>query len=1082
MQTALLFAGALERGKRTRAAPLVLVQRAADGQLAALVLALAATRAATAGTIKSSIAGLSRITVGRNLWTLNTGLSNVVGRGPLQGDLRNVQIDVGGSIGSMDIRGAIGINQDVATAPRPADAPGSVIIRTGRTATLKGDIGFIRLGSHMGFNTLILETSANSTVGGLLVNQDNTADTGIFTGIYGGGGLTGAQPIDLRLGPNSDLRFFDTPLLWVQGVPDVRQTLFPGVPITFVEESGARFTITLNPGPNGGGSGDIRVLPAQGGQGQIVGRIVVSLEDGASLSITSQLAPGQTQPNPRDIVSIGRIIITDATADSNITISGPIEVDVWRIDQTGGAAFNFISNTTPNGDIVVADMAALNQINVQGDLGRTQMPQGGPQLIGPFVGIARGQGGGGGGGGAAGTPIQLNGDNITGFWNGALFRPVNNANVQVGTASWLDDVGSPVDPFLNGLRARAGDIQNVSVGGSIGDVIATSGVIVNVIANSDRVTAPGRFDGIVGNIYANRINTVDIGDGLLGFTSSPFARASIVANDDINVVRGVLRGSNIEGLIVAANSTFNADPQTFPIDGINVVELPGGGSFVGAFIASMLLDDFWSSIYAPDDGQFRGRVQSVTTTGAPPLAGQPALPGNFFRSEIVAGVAGTLSIPGAFDAGRFQVALNADLIEAGEFRNSTIGGGELERALNQILSGGDLGIVRTRGDAGDISDLQITVQGGRVNQISASNIQRSNISANTTITTLRTVNSLRGSEIRSGSLPSVLIGRDLTASSIRAAGPIQLPSVTNNIVNSEIESTGPDGRIQTIRARSISGKILSSGPIDTIEATQGSIRAEIITLNSIRGIAGDIRLLRATGDLDITGDIGGRVTELSAGGNIGNPNGRGQLVLRGDTESILAPNGTLYLDLRSTAAIRQATFGSVPNIPGNSQVGRGSIVAFGRIDRVDITGDWGGNIISYSGGIGVVNIVNGSLLPGATVAAYSGDLLNLFITNGHLFGNVHADWNIFAIRLNGSADGVFGDIGINPALSSGVATSDPNRNQLPPGVIASGAIQGPSITAGWNIGRIILTNGSIFETFIFAGRALGTIDVTGWRS
>src|SRR5690606_21709844 len=82
------------------------------------------------------------------------------------------------------------------------------------------------------------------------------------------------------------------------------------------------------------------------------------------------------------------------------------------------------------------------------------------------------------------------------------------------------------------------------------------------------------------------------------------------------------------------------------------------------------------------------------------------------------------------------------------------------------------------------------------------------------------------------------------------------------------------------------------------------------------------------------------------------------------------------------------------------------------------------------------------------------------------------------IRLNGSADGVFGDMGINPALSSGTPYSQ-FRNQLPPDVIATPAINGPRITAGFNIGRIILTNGSIFEAFIFAGRAIGTIDVTG---
>ena len=78
----------------------------------------------------------------------------------------------------------------------------------------------------------------------------------------------------------------------------------------------------------------------------------------------------------------------------------------------------------------------------------------------------------------------------------------------------------------------------------------------------------------------------------------------------------------------------------------------------------------------------------------------------------------------------------------------------------------------------------------------------------------------------------------------------------------------------------------------------------------------------------------------------------------------------------------------------------------------------------------------------------------------------------------GGTDGVFGDVGVNPALSSAVRYDD-RRNQLPPGVSPAAAVQGPTISAGRNIVKFDVTGGDVFETSVRAGRAISAIAITG---
>ena len=187
----------------------------------------------------------------------------------------------------------------------------------------------------------------------------------------------------------------------------------------------------------------------------------------------------------------------------------------------------------------------------------------------------------------------------------------------------------------------------------------------------------------------------------------------------------------------------------------------------------------------------------------------------------------------------------------------------------------------------------------------------------------------------------------------------------------------------------------------------------------------------------------------------------------------------MYSDIRvGRAVLAPVVIGAVVNLPGRSEQGAGSIIAFGRIAGVTVAGDFNGDIISYTGGLGPVTITNGSFLPGNLIAAYDGNVESVTITNGNLYGNITSDYNITAVRVVAGADGIFGDVGVNPFIPGGEAY-DALRSKLPPGVAIDATYQGPRLTAGHNLVSFVVTNGSVFEASFHAGRAIAAVSITG---
>lgn len=1002
--------------------------------------------------------------IGGHLGSLVVGVSDLLSEGErdgTEGDIHFLTLRVGGSIALMDIKGGIGIDQDGDDDALSLVAGAAFQVVTG-TEGLGGDIGLIRVGSHVQSGTLLIDIPDGATVGGLLISQDVAIDDGDpDIGFIGGGSLDLVENT-IRSGGASDVRFVDFPEIDLQNSVNAGIELFVGQAVELTDDAGGTVRITITGLPSAAPVGFVRFLPINGSRGVAIAQIEANLSGGRQLQIQSS-----GQPNERDPVSIGTINIVDANNISSLDIGGTVPVDVWRVVQTGGAAFDRIINRTPGGDIVNADVVGVNTVEIQsGSLGRTEMPAWGPRMLGLRLGVGQGLNE------EVGGALGVNGAVIFAGWGGELYRPTNN--VDTGTV-FLDDVGGPFGDELNGLVVRSGSVQRVSVGGTVGDVILQGGVGTSIVlleADADRVNDPFRFDGIAGSIYAELIQTLEIGEGIAASAPSPIATAGVFADEGIQTIRSQnTPGADISGIIVAANNTITAPPAP-DLGGIDLIQLNSGGHFIDAFIAVARLDDFWTSPLIGEGQTITGDIQRLEGTGA-----------NFFRSQITALNIVNFTLNGGFyDASLFNALNNATQITAAGYRNSTSTGTMLEFAPSVILIGGDLNRLQTT-PGGTFADTRLDVVGSVTGSIAAHHFIRAVVDVDNRLTAMNAAGSIRGSSVTVGRANTIAAVGSIAASTFEIAGPLQQMTAGGSIVNTDIRVAGQDGRLGLLQAADlISGTLYVAGPITTVQSTGGDIRLNVTTV----GQRGSVGTISAGRDLVLDADISQGVGALVAGRHIGDRKDPTIILVHSDLTSISAPNGALYSDIRISGRLGVAggggggatpgvVLGRVPNLAGNNQVSTGSLFAADRIGSVTINGDFGGSITSGANGIASIVINDGSFLPRGSIRALAGDLESLVINRGHLLGDVHADFDIVSLRVVASGDGTFGDVGVNPNLSA-TRRADDFRNQLPLGVAPTRGIDGPRITAGHNI-RSVVVGGSVFETLFWAGRDVFRVEV-----
>lgn len=1027
-----------------------------------------------------------QIIVGGNLGTLITGTSESEGRSVNNGDLINADIRVGGDIALLDIKGGLGVDQVPGTTPLN-DRPGIVSIQTGLTIGRRGDIGQILVGAYTIGSSVTIRTGTNAQIDQFLIGTNNGGAGSEFPGQVRG------NPVSITTGVGSDVRFMDFSLLVTNDSADAFRRVNFGESFEYRDDAGADVIISLTggnapapgqPDPRAGSFLRILTTGINGSVGNVVARIEATLLGGAQLLINGQ-DPG--------VASIGRIIVVNATSGAaggtgpnaplpnpQIIISGTTEIDVGRIDVLAGT-LDAIVNSTVGGDIVAINASSLRSVFIAGNLGLTQTTAIGADKLGPFLGVVVGAGGGGQG---LDQPIPINElamsiQGVTGRFTGGLYVPI-----QGGGANTLESQGSPVDPYLDGVIVRAGDLQSVSVFGSVGDVIVPAGHLVSVVANSDNIVAQGAFEGIVGNLYALVIGDVEVGSGLRGTGPSPLAEASITAVTSIvSVVGGSrLAGTVIEGAIIAAGvngpiSQIGIETPTnlgFFLSGIGTVSV-SNGRYDGAYIAGRQLHDFWSSIRGVniDEGSYAADVISVQGTAT-----------DFFRSTVSGTFIRDVTLNGgsAYDASFVQSSGSIGTVTADEFRNSTRLGQPEEFFRSRIAAVLDVGSVFTNGLAGDISDLSLDVTGSLTGQVAGRNLDRIVLTINNVTEAVRAANDIRSITVRSGRLGTFDAGRNVRAVELVIAGPIQSITAGNEITGLDVVSSGPDGRVDLIRAQNLlDADVSSSGDIGTIESVTNDVVANIETRNDVlRPNNGGLASLRAGRDLRVALSILGDTQSIFAVRNIGAPDtANPDLDLRGNLTNITAQGGQIYSDLLVGQSITgTVTTGRVFMLPSNDLVARADIVAFGRINAVVLNSDFNGDIVSRSGGIGSITFNSSSFRPGNNIIVDSGDLTQLTFSGGDLLGNVLVDGNIDAIDVLNGPDGFKGQIGIASwRRNFRPVPGDQFRNQLPPEVARTQAVDGVLIKASGNIGRIFVQQGSFTESRIVAGASIQSVDI-----
>jgi hypothetical protein len=1021
----------------------------------------------------------TQLLVRGNLGTLITG-GNLAGASTTT----SADIRIGGSISLIDVRGSVGVNPQVGHT--------SVNIASGTVPGSSGNIGRILVAGDM--------------VGtdGAAITRITTPNASQIDQIRVGGNILGQSAPIISVGDGSDVRFVTFNTIPAPNSLNSFDTVAWGQTRQYVDDAGATITVSFTgPAPSDPANdqrvnsvAQIRLMPINGSRGAAIASIRAALFGGANLIITST-TPG--------VVSIGEITLniaypdagngasppTPATAPS-VFISGVAEVDVLNTvvahDQMGQNIVDTISNTSPRGDMVYIDAFRLKHVIISGNLGRTQTTSVNTSLLGPFLGISATPQDVGG---AIGYHHQPPTNSEFGNWDPAagVFLPINNLPAGPGT---LEDAGSPLDPFLDGVIVRNEDLESVVVNGTVGDVIVEQGHLLSVIANADGVTPQGSFQGIEGNIYAPAIGNIDIGDGLAGSGPSPFAAASIVADTAILHVFGGTRysGVTISGIIetggigpaVTQIGTTTANPIQLaqPLFGIDRVELTNG-RYDTAYIACLSLDSFWNTARVMENGLFfTGDINLVSGVRS-----------DLFRTTVTATNVNAVTITGAvFDASVVDANNNIGTVTADAFSNSTRLGNAEEFYPNRISAVNNLTAIVTNGLAGDITDLAVSLRGSLLQQIAGRNIDRVDVAIINVTQSLRATQDIRSTSVTSGRLPNLQAGGNIRSTSLNIAGPVESVTAGNEITQLTLNSSGPDGRVDLVRSQGLMvANISSSGAIGTIQSVTSDVSGTIETRNDIRENNGGLTTLKAGRDLLVGLSILGDVGTVSATRNIGtfgqiNPD----LDIRGNLGSINAggaivngqpTTGQIYSDLIVGQSITgTVTIGRVSMKPGNDLTSTSDILAFGRINAIVIDNDFNGNIISRSGGIGTITFNSGSFRPGHSIEVNNGDLTQLTLNGGDLLGNVLVDGNIGGIDVKVGPDGFKGQIGIASwRRNFNPVPGDPLRNELPPNVARTPGVDGVLIKAGGSIDHVVVQQGSFTESRIVAGTTLHIVNI-----
>ncbi len=915
-----------------------------------------------------------------------------------------------GSLGYMNITGSFATETDAVDDDEPKGASAGIEV-DGSIGTvhigehLRGTSAFFTIGDRSSFDQLIVDAYTRGEDDGepQVLDSLEALETPLD-------GIIGSNPV-ITTGTGSDIRFIDAPNSLFNDVPGSFAVVLDEFTshVTFTDDAGGDVTIRLAGATETSGA-RVYFMEIDGSEGVAVSRIDAVLLDGANLVIEN---------NRQDsVASIGRIRVNSASEETKIEIRGRGEVDVYRIegfasdagDGGGTNSLGLIRNDTPGGDIVSIDVAGLDQLDIRhGDLGRTQTNGVGLERLSAWIG--------------------LNADGVTEAPGGTIYvRDTGNLLV------------APFDAWLDGLIVRTGDVETVKLAGAAGDVIVEAGTLHRLTVNSDNKIPVNGFDGIIGSVYADVIDRVDIGSGLMGPGESSLARAGIFADGYIDRITGSGAGNDLAGLVIATGADVGDDQgqgapgqpleDRFQDIAINRIELKSGASIVGANIGGMNLSDWFLNPLGGTQFQYTEDIGRITVKGG----------GDIFGTQIRAANVGRIDVSqGAWDASVLEVRNDLDSLRAGRFTNSLVNGRMDESPHNpldlvtyfapdtanplgsQIIQdtlkysnfvrvSGNADTIQTKG-SGDIHDLVMEV-GGDLTKFAGNNLVRVDLGVSGRLQRLDAKGSLLASDILAGNIDRISAKDSIRTTAVETAGPIdRVEAKRGEIYNSLIRSDGTDGQIGRISAkeRLQNVQIDSAGPIQLVQAKTGDVNVRLTTFGNGQA---HLQTVKAGRDIRGTYDVDGDIYTFSAKENVGTdpallPAGADAefIIATQDLNQIDARNGQIYAEIRvqgaQTGTVR---IGDVVTRDGvTMSPSTASYVFAGTVNNFQSKGAFDATIESQAGGIGSLSF-QGDVGATAQFLAFDGGINRLSI-KGTFAGAAYADEDIDSFTVTGTSSG-----------------------------------------------------------------------------
>ncbi|MCL2700516.1 MAG: YdgA family protein [Phycisphaerae bacterium] len=890
-----------------------------------------------------------------------------------------------------------------------------------------GIFGTMRIGSPNILATTgsigIMEVVGDIVATNIIVNSDGVGPGGRIDLIDVGGNWGGANdPPTLSTGPNGNIgairvvgdiyeRGMDG---WLRVVP---YTIYDdGRTVVLNDDGGGQLRVTglRSPvlGPNGQPVRDangmwqfftttvaFRYIKVDGG----VGGVIVDLQVNGPVSMVAD-----------GVVHVSHLLITGE--NPTISVSGSGECSFYYV--SAAAFVQSFTNTTPGALVSGRFGGGVDRIAVNGSIG-AQAGSTGAWISGYEFAPGSGMG--------TGTPAAIN----------------VAAEVRFG---WFAN-------RINGLNI-IGDVNVISAGGSIGD-LRIEGSVNQIIANSDKRTTPGGWDGIAGVVWARgRIGSISVGDGVADTGGGELARAGIFSTAGIGTVSisgpryesgGKVFGE-IRGVIIGSGA------------GIDRVVGTNGATLTG-WVLGTALDTFTNLGW-----MMTSPIGTVNFSGQGAFIYQTTISGTIVGSVITSrdsrGI-WNVYISGDYPPGANVLSIGR--IEAGG-----------DGLIDCFIYGGSgrIGPIVGVGPVADIRNTTFESPDGIVS-LTARDFSGNFFSTPGKIDSINATGMFIGNtSTLMGGLGKLTVGRDFRNNYIAVAGTVDTVSIKGQFMNSALVIQGADGHLKNV---TIGGDmdenslLLSAGRIGKI-VVSGQVRGDIVTTSG--GKAGDIETLQVDG---------GYVGNLTVGGSLGTFTTKTSLGL---DPSLYGYTQTFNI-WGNVGMIRVQSGGKDPvtkqNIPADLFA---NINVGGNVKTIQVDGTLYGDIsvngdlenLQLAGGLGGMLDIGGTPTPFGSVHALGslknlkfntaqdmvadlflgGSLKSLEMKGGSILGNIEMpSGTIGTLSVSG------GDIAGNVTVRSVEKISVTGTQDKTTGMIVGGNIFGDLTVTGGNVKNITLKNGSL---------------------